>query len=82
MFTLSYKKQKFIYRFPEIVDPENKKVSLYILNKLEPFMKFNKTENSLTIVASEEGEYRIQTKLTNELGLSKVDQLFIKIEQS
>ena len=45
-------------------------------------MKFNKTENSLTIVASEEGEYRIQTKLTNELGLSKVDQLFIKIEQS
>ena len=75
MFTLSYKKQKFIYRFPEIVDPENKKVSLDILNKLEPFMKFNKIENSLTIVASEEGEYQIQTMLRNEQGLAKVEQL-------
>ena len=74
IFTLSSPNQTFIYHFPAIVDPEDKKVTLKF-DKLEPFMKFNNITRTLTIEAIAEGDYKIQTFLEDEDGLTDVNQL-------
>jgi len=51
-------------------------------SKLEPFMKFKKEKNELIIRPTSEGEYQIQTILTDNDGLTKLDQLKIRIVYS
>ena len=51
-------------------------------SKLEPFMKFKKEKKELIIRPTLEGEYQIQTILTDNDGLTKLDQLKIRIVYS
>jgi len=66
IITISTLNETFIYQFPAIVNSDKQKVKLEINSKLESFMKFDKEKNELILKPTYEGEYQIQTKLTNQ----------------